>query len=94
MIDNYGSDKLVRAALSDKLGSFSGPSSTYYTRAELIEPLTKHNNPEVSTWASLEIGRLKHYAEQSQKIEDNFMLPGRQPSYQWTLNDLEKDETE
>ena len=94
IIDNYGSDKLVRAALSDKLGSFSGPSSTYYTRAELIEPLTKHNNPEVSTWASLEIGRLKHYAEQSQKIEDNFMLPGRQPSYQWTLNDLEKDETE
>ena len=94
IIDNYGSDKLVRAALSDKLGSFSGPSSTYYTRAELIEPLTKHNNPDVSTWASLEIGSLKHYAEQSQKIEDNFMLPGRLPSYQWTLDDLKKDETE
>ena len=94
IIDNYGSDKLVRAALSDKLGSFSGPSSTYFTRAELIEPLTKHNNPDVSTWATLEIGRLKHYAEQSQKIEDNFMLPGRLPSYQWTLNDLDKDETE
>lgn len=94
IIDNYGSDKLVRAALSDKLGSFSGSFSTYYTRAELIEPLTKHYNPDVSTWASLEIGRLKHYAEQSQKIEDNFMLPGRLPNYQWTLNDLEKNETE
>ena len=91
IIDNYGSDKLVRAALSDKLGSFSGPSSTYYTRAELIEPLTKHNNPDVSMWASLEIGRLKHYAEQSQKIEENFMIPGRIPSHNWTL-DLDDEE--
>lgn len=91
LIDNYGSDKLVRAALSDKLGSFSGPASTYEARAKLIEPLTKHKNPDVSSWAILEIGRLKYYEEQSQRWEDNLMIPGRLPGYQWTLND-EDDE--
>ena len=91
LMDNYGSDKLVRAALSDKLGSFSGPASTYDARAKLIEPLTKHKNPDVSSWATLEIGRLKYYGEQSQRWEDNLMLPGRLPGHQWTLNDDEDE---
>ncbi|MBQ9586661.1 MAG: hypothetical protein IJR26_02185 [Bacteroidales bacterium] len=91
LMDNYGSDKLVRAALSDKLGSFSGPTSTYDARAKLIEPLTKHKNPDVSNWATLEIDRLRYYGEQSQRWEDNLMLPGRLPGHQWTLNDDEDE---
>ena len=89
LLDNYGCDKLVRTALSDKLGSFSGPTSIYNDRAELIEPLTKHTNPDVSSWAVLEIGKLKLYGEQSQKIEESFMMPGRTPSHRWTLNDVD-----
>ena len=89
LLDNYGCDKLVRTALSDKLGSFSGPTSIYNDRAELIEPLTKHTNPDVSNWAVLEIGKLKLYGEQSQKIEESFMMPGRTPSHRWALNDVD-----
>lgn len=86
LLDNYGSDNRVRTALSDKLGTFSGPSSTYFTRAELIDPLTKHKNPDVSTWATIEVGRLKYYGEQDKKIEDSLLIPGRLPHYNWTLN--------
>lgn len=86
LLDHYGSDNRVRTALSDKLGTFSGPSSTYFTRAELIDPLTKHKNPDVSAWATIEVGRLKYYGEQDQKIEDSFLIPGRKPSFNWTLN--------
>lgn len=93
LIDNYGSDKMVRTALSDKLGSFSGPVSVYEDRAELIEPLTRHKNPDVSTWATLEIERLKYYGEQSRKMEESIMLPGRLPGYGWTLSDVNGDDT-
>lgn len=86
LIDKYGSDKKVLSALSDKLGSFSGPVSIYEGRAKMIEPLTKHKNPDVSTWAELEIKHLKYCQEQSQKIEENFMILGRIPSHNWTLN--------
>lgn len=86
LIDKYGSDKMVLTALSDKLGSFSGPVSIYEGRAKMIEPLTKHKNPDVSTWAELEIKHLKYCQGQSQKIEENFMIPGRIPSHNWTLN--------
>ena len=92
LLDNYGSDKLVRTALSDKLGTFSGPASIYNDRAGLIEPLTKHTNPEVSNWAVLEIGKLKQYGEQSQKIEESFMMPGRTPGHRWTLYDVEEED--
>ncbi len=91
LIDNYGSDKLLRTALSDKLGTFSTPV-THEDRAELIVPLTKHKNPDVSTWATLEIERLKYYGEQSRKMEENFTLPGRLPGHSWTLNDEEGEE--
>lgn len=58
-------------------------------KAELIIPLTKHKNPDVSTWATLEIERLKYYGKQSQRMEENSMLPGRLPGHGWTLNDEE-----
>lgn len=86
LLDNYGSQKMVRTALSDKLGTFAGPASTYNDRASLIEPLTKHNNPDVNNWATLEIEHLKYYGRQTQKMEENFLLPGRLPSHQWALN--------
>lgn len=89
LLDNYGSDKLVRTALSDKIGTFSGPDSVYGERAKLIEPLTKHSNPEVKNWAILEIENLKYYGSQSRKIVENFMIPNRLPSHRWTLNDKE-----
>ncbi len=92
LLDNYGSDKLVRIALSDKLGTFSGPTSIYNDRAKLIEPLTKHANTDVSNWAVLEIGKLKLYGEQSQKIEESIMMLGRTHSYRWTLNDVEEED--
>lgn len=85
LIDKYGSDKKVLSVLSDKLGSFSGPISVYESRAQMIEPLTKHKNPDVSTWAELEIKHLKYCQEQNQKIEENIMIPGRIPSHKWTL---------
>lgn len=88
LIDNYGSDKMVRTALSDKLGTFSSPV-THEDRAELIVPLLKHKNPDVSTWATLEIERLKYYGKQSRKMEENYMLSGRLPGHGWTLNDEE-----
>lgn len=91
LIDNYGSDKMVRTALSDKLGTFAGPVSIYDSRAKLIEPLTKHQNPDVSSWAVLEIKHLQNCREQTRKIEENFMLPGRLPNNNWTLNDEDKD---
>lgn len=91
LIDNYGSDKMLRTALSDKLGTFSTPV-THEDRAELIIPLTKHKNPDVSTWATLEIERLKYYGVQSRKMEENFMLPGRLLGHGWTLKD--EDTTE
>lgn len=91
LLDNYGSDKMVRTALSDKLGTFSSPV-THEDRAELIIPLTKHKNPDVSTWATLEIERLKYYGEQSWKMEENFKLSGRLPGFGWTLNDEDVEE--
>lgn len=91
LIDKYGSDKKVLTALSDKLGTFSGPVSVYESRAKMIEPLTIHKNPDVSVWAELEIKHLKYCQEQSQKIEENFMIPGRIPSHNWTL-DLDDEE--
>lgn len=87
LLDNFGNDKMVRMALSDKLGSFAGPVSVYNDRAKLIEPLTKHQNTEVSTWAVLEIEKLKFSGEQSQKFEESLLLPGRLPSHRWTLNE-------
>lgn len=87
LLDNFGSDKLVRTALSDKIGTFSGPDSVYGERAKLIEPLTKHSNPEVKNWAILEIEKLKYYGSQSRKMIENFMIPNRLPSHRWTLND-------
>ena len=86
LLDNYGSQKMVRTALSDKLGTFAGPASTYNDRTSLIEPLTKHNNPDVNNWATLEIEHLKYYGRQTQKMEENFLLPDRLPSHQWALN--------
>lgn len=87
LIDNYGSDKKVLGALSNKLGTFSGPVSIYESRVQMIEPLKTHANPDVRTWAELEIQHLKYAQEQSQKIEENFMIPGRIPSHNWTLID-------
>lgn len=87
LLDNYGSQKLVRTALSDKLGTFSGPTTTYDDRAKLIEPLKNHKNPDVCTWAGLEIDKLKISKEQFQKAEDSILLPGRLPEHQWTLID-------
>lgn len=92
LLDSYGSQKMVRMALSDKLGSFAGPVSTYDDRAKLIEPLKSHKNLDVSTWAELEIARLKQTGEQTRKIEENFMIPGRLPSHRWTLKDEEDEE--
>lgn len=85
LIDKYGSDKMVLTALSDKHGTFSGPVSIYERIAKMIESLTKHKNPDVSTWAELEIKHLNYCQEQSQKIEENFMIHGRIPSHNWTL---------
>lgn len=86
LIDNYGNDKMVRTALSNKLGTFSGPISLYDSRARLIEPLTKHQNRDVSSWAELEIRYLQNCKDQTRKIEESIMLPGRLPSDNWTLN--------
>lgn len=68
--------------------AFSSPV-THEDRAELIVPLIKHKNPDVSTWATLEIERLKYYGKQSRKMEENYMLSGRLPGHGWTLNDEE-----
>lgn len=89
LLDNYGSDRMVRTALSDKLGSFAGPTSMYEVRAAMIEPLKAHKNPDVSNWATLEIERLKRSEEQSQKWEESIMMQGRRPSNQWTLDEEE-----
>ena len=89
LLDNYGSDKMVRMALSDKLGTFSGPESIYSERAKLLEPLTSHSNPEVKTWAILEKEKLQYYANQSRKMVENFMISNRIPNHNWTLIDDE-----
>ena len=39
-----------------------------------------------NNWATLEIEHLKYYGRQTQKMEENFLLPGRLPSHQWALN--------
>lgn len=90
LIDDYGSDKMVRTALSDKLGTFAGPVTIYDSRVKLIEPLTKHQNRDVSSWAELEIKHLQNCRDRSKKFEESIMLPGRLPSNDWTLNDEEE----
>lgn len=90
LIDDYGSDKMVRTALSDKLGTFAGPVTIYDSRVKLIEPLTKHQNRDVSSWAELEIRHLQNCRDRSKKFEESIMLPGRLPSSNWTLNDEEE----
>ena len=92
LLDNYGSDKMVRIALSDKLGTFSGPESVYSERAKLLDPLTRHSNPEVKTWAILEKEKLQYYANQSRKMVENLMIPNRIPNHNWTL--IEDEESE
>ncbi|UKK67604.1 hypothetical protein L6466_13195 [Prevotella communis] len=90
LIDDYGSDKMVRTALSDKLGTFAGPVTIYDSRVKLIEPLTKHQNRDVSSWAELEIRHLQNCRDRSKKFEESIMLPGRLPNSNWTLNDEEE----
>lgn len=90
LIENYGSDKMVRTALSDKLGTFAGPVTIYDSRVKLIEPLTKHQNRDVSSWAELEIKHLQNCRDRSKKFEESIMLPGRLPNSNWTLIDEEE----
>lgn len=82
IIDRYGNRNFVLTALGDKLGSFASTGSAlpiYDSRIKLVKTLVNHQSPEVSSWANLQVEKLKQAREQTHKFEEELTIPGRIP---------------
>ena len=82
IINLYGNRNLVLTALGDKLNSFASIGSAlpiYDSRIKLAETLVNHQLPEVSTWATLQVEKLKQARDQTRKFEEELTIPGRMP---------------